>query len=197
VLDNFEEFMPQFTDFIKTHGPAAKCRPATESSIVTYREKLPEPLIAQWEDSGWCAYGGGLIWLADPDQLKATVMEWLGAESNAIPFARSAFGHIFLWDQECAHMLDPQYGTIGKFVNKIEVVFNYVLRSKQYLDDVLDIKLFRKASKKLGQLEYDECYGFEPAIALGGPGTLDTLRKVKLLEHLSILAQLVDEVRRV
>jgi hypothetical protein len=63
------------------------------------------------------------------------------------------------------------------------------------LDDVLDQKLFQKARKKLGPIEYDECYGFEPAIALGGPGTLSTLRRVKLREHLSLLAQLVDELK--
>jgi hypothetical protein len=33
-------------------------------------------------------------------------------------------------------------------------------------------------------------YGFVPAIALGGPGTLNTLQKVKTIEHLTFLSQL-------
>lgn len=92
-------------------------------------------------------------------------------------------------------MLDPQYGTLARIANKIEVFFDYVLCRNQYLDDVLDRKLYLKAKKQLGPLEYDDCYGFEPAIVLGGPGTLETLRKVKLKEHLAILAQLSDKLQ--
>ena len=146
---------------------------------------------------GWCAYGDGLIWLVNPDALKAPVKEWLGATHKAIPFARSAFAHVFLWDAEGAHMLDPHHGTLAKVVNNISVVFDYVLCRKQLLDDVLEQKLFRKALKKLGPLQHDECFGFEPAIALGGSESVENVRKVKLREHLSILSQLVDEIRNV
>jgi len=189
--------MAQFTDFKKVHGTPAACRPVQSSSLASYREKLPPSLIAEWEDSGWCAYGDGLLWLVDPEFLKAPVREWLGPSCKAVPFARSAFGHVFLWDDEGAQMLDPQHATLAKIVNRIDIVFNYVLCRKEYLRDVLDQKLFVKARKKLGDIGFDECYGFEPAIALGGPGTLDTLRRVKLREHLSILAQLADKVRPV
>jgi hypothetical protein len=189
--------MPQFEEFKKKHGPGTQCRPATEKSLKAYRKLLPESLIAEWEEAGWCAYGEGLVWIVNPDELKAAVKEWLGASNKALPFARSAFGHLFLWDEKGAHMLDPHYGTIAKLIDDIPLVLNYTFCSKQYLDKVLDQKLFRKSLKKLGALDFDECYGFEPAIALGGPGTLDTIRKVKLREHLSILAQLVEEVRQV
>jgi len=189
--------MPQFKDFARKHGPAAACRAVPAASVVAHRKSLPERLIAEWEDSGWCAYADGLIWLVDPDELKAPLKEWMGAANMSIPFARTAFGHLFLWNADAAYMLDPQYGTLAKIVNKIEVVFDYVLCREQYLDDVLDRKLYRKALKRLGPLEFDDCYGFEPAIALGGPGTLDTLRKVKLREHLSILAQLSDGVKKI
>jgi hypothetical protein len=189
--------MPQFEEFKKTHGPAANCRPVPTERLAAYNEKLPAALLAEWRESGWCAYGDGLIWLEDPDALKAPVKEWLGAKTKAIPFARSAFAHVFLWDAEAAYMLDPHHGTLAKIVNNINVVFDYVLCRKQYLEDVLDQKLFRKALKKLGPLQHDGCYGFEPAIALGGSASLANLNKVKLREHLSILSQLVDQIRNV
>jgi len=172
---------------------ANSCRIADDEAINNYRDKLPASLIAEWIESGWCAYSHGLVWIVNPKELTPTVKEWLGTSSQAIPFARSAFGHLFLWDEEGASLLDPQYGTLAKIVNNMEVVFDYVLCRKQYLEDVLDITLFQKALKNLGSLEWDECYGFEPAIALGGSGTLDTLKKMKMREHLNILAQLIDE----
>jgi hypothetical protein len=33
-------------------------------------------------------------------------------------------------------------------------------------------------------------YGYEPALALGGPGTLDTVRRVPLAAHHAFLASL-------
>ncbi len=189
--------MPQFQEFKKKHGPPAMCRPVAAERVTAHAKKLPANLLAEWKESGWCAYGDGLLWLVDPNDLKAPVREWLGASNKKVPFARSAFGHVFLWDDDGAYMLDPHEGTLAKIVKNIDVVFDYVLCQKEYLEDVLEQKLFRKALKKLGALDYDECYAFEPALALGGPGTLETLRKVKLREQLSILSQLVDEVRPV
>ena len=50
--------------------------------------------------------------------------------------------------------------------------------------------MFHPAFKKLGRLKHDEMYGFVPALALGGPATLEHLQKVKAVEHLVVLAQL-------
>jgi hypothetical protein len=47
--------------------------------------------------------------------------------------------------------------------------------------------------KKLGPcLKPDGMYGFVPALALGGPATLGHLQKVKTLEQLVRLAQLLE-----
>lgn len=50
--------------------------------------------------------------------------------------------------------------------------------------------LFARTLKKLSELSPGEVYGFFPALAMGGSARLDTLRKVKALEHLAFLAQL-------
>lgn len=189
--------MAQFAAFKKTHGRASECRSAPKARITAFRKKLPASLIAEWEESGWGAYGGGLLWLVDPDELKATVRDWLGKSSKAVAFARSAFGHLFVWDRDGAHMLDPHHGTLAKLIDDVDLVFDYTLCSTRYLDTVLDQKLFVKAHKQLGALAHDECYGFEPAIALGGKATVKSVRKLKLREHLAVLSQLVDELQTI
>lgn len=50
--------------------------------------------------------------------------------------------------------------------------------------------LFKRAASKLGPLDPDEMYGFEPALIVGGQVNLDHLKKVKLDVHLTILRQL-------
>lgn len=54
------------------------------------------------------------------------------------------------------------------------------------------MRLFSPALARLGGLKNDEMYGFLPALALGGPATLDHLQKVPAVEHLVMLAQLSD-----
>ena len=50
--------------------------------------------------------------------------------------------------------------------------------------------LFARARKKVGDLALGECYGFFPAVGLGGAGVLDEVRKVRALKHFGIIAQL-------
>ncbi|WP_322404849.1 DUF1851 domain-containing protein [Massilia luteola] len=60
------------------------------------------------------------------------------------------------------------------------------------LKDESGRQLFQRALKKLGPLEPDEVYGFEPAIALGGKMRPENLAKLKLDVHLTILRQLAS-----
>ena len=185
--------MSHFEEFKKKLGSVTKCRKATDESIRAYKDKLPSALIEEWQETGWCAYGDGILWLIDPSELQDVVEDWLGPSEDGLVFARSAFGQMLVWNQEGASHIDVLYGMIAHLTDDVDFLFNYMLCEKNFLDSVLNRKLFRSAVKKLGQLEYDECYAFEPALALGGPGTLETLTKAKLREHLGLLAQLRGE----
>jgi hypothetical protein len=72
-----------------------------------------------------------------------------------------------------------------EFDDKIALFFASQNRESNDLDD-----LFQLALKKLGSLQPDEMYGFVPALALGGPGDLKHLQKLKTIEHLTFLSQL-------
>ncbi|MGF6232841.1 hypothetical protein QFZ27_006796 [Inquilinus ginsengisoli] len=54
--------------------------------------------------------------------------------------------------------------------------------------------LYRRCQEKYGRLEPGECYGFFPALAISdifGPHrTIENIRRVKAMEHFTILAQL-------
>ncbi len=50
--------------------------------------------------------------------------------------------------------------------------------------------LYISARKRLKAPAVDECYGFKPAIALGGDMYSESLEVFKIKEHLSFLAQL-------
>lgn len=179
-------------EYIKKHGSPSNCRQAAPAVIKKYQNQLPALLIDLWQQQGWCSYGQGLIWLVNPEDFKDLIVDWLGSDKKAVVFARTAFGQMFVWLEEKAQFVDVHYSTIAPITKKIEILFNYTLCQDSYLEKVLDKELFDEVLPKLGPLNYDQCYGFVPALALGGPGTADTVQKLKLREHLAILAQLKE-----
>jgi hypothetical protein len=189
--------MSRFDYFIKKHQPAIGCALVSEETIQRYQGILPDGLLDHWRTMGWCGYGKGLIWVVNPDDFRDTLKEWLGpAAEGAHAVARTAFGNIAYVNDEGTYYIDVHLNMILKQVKNVEAFFWLTLCDNDFLNNVLDRKRFQQALSRLGVLEPDECYAYAPALALGGPGTAETLIKVKMMEHLSILAQLRDSATK-
>ncbi|WP_082116290.1 T6SS immunity protein Tdi1 domain-containing protein [Hymenobacter terrenus] len=52
------------------------------------------------------------------------------------------------------------------------------------------------ARAHLGEPAYDECFGYVPLLALGGPETMEHLEKVKLREHIFLISQFTGILER-
>lgn len=190
-----------FEYFLEKMGPAIERQYVPLSSIERYRGKLPEQLLTYWQEHGWCGYADGLFWTVNPQEYDPVVEAWIGDTSfmkqdSYHIIARSAFGELYFWGERLGHSLTlfapgaycfPRTSIFadGKLDFGARVFFSSLSRSENDFDD-----LFAPALKKLGHLKPDEIYGFVPALALGGPATLDHLQKVKAVEHLVLLAQL-------
>jgi hypothetical protein len=185
--------MARFSEFQEKHGPGIKCRQVSDEIINMYKDSLPSILIEDWREQGWCSYAEGLIWTVNPTEFQSILSDWLEPSESPIVFARTAFGDMIVWNGQTVNFVSVLYNQISELTEDVEVLFEYILCDEDYLKDALDIKLYRKALRKLGQLESDECYAFEPALVLGGSGALDTLRKAKLREYLGILAQFASQ----
>lgn len=190
-----------FEYFLEKMGPAFDKRHVPPSSIDRYRGKLPDQLLAYWQEHGWCGYADGLFWTVDPQEYEAALEAWIGdtpfMEQDAYHIiARSAFGSLYFWGERTGYALKlsalgsyvvPHSAPITSLEKEIQMFFGGRDRKGNDFDG-----LFIPALKKLGRLKHDEIYGFVPALALGGPATLDHLQKVKAVEHLVLLAQLSD-----
>ena len=188
--------MTVFNKFTKTYGIGTDCRSISSTALSKYSQLVPDFLVQYWRDVGCCAYGNGLIWVIDPDDLVDVLDDWLGPNHGAIPFCRSAFADIFVWSEGAVKSLATQFGKFDEIMARIDTFFDGPLCSDWYINDMLQKKLFHKAVKKLGALRYDECYAFEPVLALGGSGEIETIRKVKIREYLGVLSQIVEVQRR-
>ena len=190
-----------FEYFLERMGPAIDQRQVPSSSIEHYRGKLPDQLLAYWEEHGWCGYADGLFWTVNPQDYEPILEAWIGEtafmERDAYHvIARGAFGKLHLWGETTgdslfisapgSYCIPTESIFVGERMNfGVQVFFGGMSRQLNDFDG-----MFSSALKKLGRLKFDEIYGFVPALAVGGAATVDHLQKVKAVEHLAILAQL-------
>ena len=180
-----------FAKFNQLHGPPCHCQNVPEEVITRYQALLPAPLITHWVEIGVCGYANGLLWLVNPLSVDDLLNVWLEPSwESAVAFARTAFGDIILWHQGRAYYLDVLNGRISALTRNLQILFDYTLLKDSYLAQVIGRERYQKALPRLGPVLHDECYAFVPALALGGSGAASTLQKVKLREHLYLLAQL-------
>jgi hypothetical protein len=189
-----------FASFLAEFEPAIDKRYVPPSTIARYRGKLPDQLLAYWEEYGWCGYADGLFWTVNPQEYEPALEAWIGdtsfMEQDAYHvIARSAFGTLYLWGEQTGDTLRifaPASRCFSSMPDEsidrdfaMRLFFGGLWRRTNDVES-----LFAPALRQLGRLAHDEMYGFVPALALGGAPTLANLRKVKAVEHLVILAQL-------
>lgn len=99
-----------FEYFRKRMGSAIRLRHAPQSSIERFRCKLPNQLLAYWQEYGWCSYADGLFCTVDPQEYEPVLDAWIGntpfMEKDAYHLiARSAFGKLYFWGERTGHSL--------------------------------------------------------------------------------------------
>lgn len=188
-----------FASFLKDFGPAIERRHVPTSSIERYRGKLPDQLLAYWENYGWCGYANGMFWTVNPQDYEPVLDAWIGdtdfmGHDAYHIIARSAFGDLYFWGEKTGNSLrifaPGSFCTSRKSILVADKMGMQVFFGSRYVEDNDFEDMFAPALKKLGRLKHDEMYGFVPALALGSAGTLENLQKVKAVEHLVILSQL-------
>ncbi|MDO7911137.1 GAD-like domain-containing protein [Pseudomonas sp. 22-AL-CL-001] len=171
------------------------------SSIVRYSKILPERLLNYWQDYGWSGHADGIFWIVDPQEYEGVVSAWLKdtvfeTRDTYHVIARTAFGKLYLWGEKTGQSLTIEscyslyaYKKPGTTTEDLDrQCLSFFLSASFEFSDFLD--LFDPAKRKLGILQSDEIYGFVPALMIGGSEDLKNLEKLKIIEHLTFLAQL-------
>jgi len=183
-MSGFEEFRQHYA------GSLIPATPVTDEQLLSsYRNRLPQALLKEWQVSGFGGFSNGFIWITNPEEMQFAVVEW-ELDAAWLIFGRTAFGDLFIWDGENVRGLFVHYGTVEWFTDDLPMFFDYSLCDDAFLDEVLRFSKFREAFARLGPVDHSEMYGYVPALVLGGDESIENLKKVKLREHLLLLAQL-------
>jgi hypothetical protein len=195
-----------FAHFLAKFGPGFDSRAASSVSVDRWRGQLPDQMLRYWQEHGWCGYGQGLFWTVDPQDYEPVAAAWLDGtrfdrHDRYHVVAMGAFGTLYLWGERTGGSLKiiaPDAVALpsqddGPDLDRFTSLFFSSLNPKASdFSDTTGKPLFSRALNKLGRLKPGEMYGFVPALALGGPATLEHLQRVKAVEHLVMLAQLSE-----
>lgn len=171
-------------------GPLYQAILVPPQELASMVGKVPDALVELWREHGWAGYGNGLFWTIDPRHLADHLPTWSLMPSQSMAFGRDAFANLYLLSDGRVYQYNVHRDERDMVATKLDLFFGACLDDPAFRESYMWNDLFDEAFRRCGPLERDECYGFFPALALGGSVDVDSLRRVKYLEHLEFLAQL-------
>jgi hypothetical protein len=203
-----------FAYLVEEFGAPVDAVALEPSRLQDLRSRLPGALIDYWSELGIGVICDGMFQFCDPDNFEDIVDGILGNDpdffgaGSVCCYGYSAFSELYGWHKEKGSCtIDLMFGVVDTNIpssDREKSVHSRVgpdRRLPAYLSainesgDIVDAKkrpLFARARKKLGKLSRGECYGFVPAIGIGGAIDLQYLQRLPAAEHFAFISGLRD-----
>ncbi|MBR1737464.1 MAG: DUF1851 domain-containing protein, partial [Firmicutes bacterium] len=158
-----------------------------------YKSILPGELLEIWEKYGFGSLLNGYLKIIDPDEYVDIANDFYFRE--IIPVCVTGLGDIIYIEK------DQHIGIIRCRKTKFNIIatsfkwFCECLYDEYYLTKYLEIGEYKEAVRRLGDLEYDECFGYVPLLGAGGEEKIENLKKVKIKEHIELIYQMFGKVK--
>lgn len=165
-----------------------------EEIIEKYKDSLPEELIKMWREYGFGTFKNGYFKVISPDDYKEILEKSYFKGDVSVPVFATAFGDLILWDNsEYVSIVKYRYGDFDVIIKGFSY-FDETITDNELAEEFYSFDKYENAVKKYGKLEYDECFGYVPLLALGGKESVNSLKKVKIKEHIALITEMVGEI---
>ena len=183
----------RFPDYTIVERPSAEL-------IARYRDQLPPEVLGVWEQYGFGTFCDGYLKVVNPEdyaQLLADTCQLV--DSPVLPPALVLFttgmGDLLIWEDGYLSIIDYRHGLTDVLSKGTHFFFGDLAESDMLVKDLQWLP-YPAARERLGEPAYDECFGYVPLLALGGPETVEHLQKVKLREHIALIAGFTGVLER-
>ena len=170
---------------------------ADDAFLAKYANTAPKELITLWQEVGFGTFYNGLFRLLPPEEFIFWDDAYIGESEQIkpqIPFMITAFGDIFVWiydtclNESYVAYINIRKGTWKIGASNVKILFNVRILSNTCIK-MFDLEMFPALVSKLGRLAEDECYGYVPALALGGDNDIDKVERVKFVPYIDLICQ--------
>lgn len=168
-----------------------------DAFLAKYANTAPKELITLWQEVGFGTFYNGLFRLLPPEEFIFWDDAYIGESGQIkpqIPFMITAFGDIFVWvydtclNESYVAYINIRKGTWKIGASNVKILFNVRILSNTCIK-MFDLEMFPALVSKLGRLAEDECYGYVPALALGGDNDIDKVERVKYVPYIDLICQ--------
>ena len=175
-------------------------------TINKYKGKLPDELLNIWNIMGCGIYENGFIQLVNPDDYDFVFKYIDKLLEPSIVFAITAMGDLLIWEGNKNWTIAPNEGNRVKqidvrkcksrVIGEIDFVFDILLGDDYGISgkNFFDSKPYLDIKDKLPTLEYGQCYGYVPALVLGGKVSNKNLQVVDAKTYIDIIGQAVGKI---
>jgi hypothetical protein len=190
----FTRLLARFPDYTIVEKP-------TSEQLTRYRDHIPAEMIEIWEQYGFGVFCDGYLKVVNPDDyadLLAETYQLSSTPSSAPPIVLFAtgMGDLLVWEIGYLALIDYRHGETSIVAKNFTLLFRNLADGGETLAEKFAWLPYPAACKQLGEPAYDECFGYVPLIALGGPETVEHLQKVKLREHIALIAEFTGILER-
>ncbi len=171
-----------FSDF-KLH------KKVTDDVINKYRDKVGEDVIEIWEKYGFGSTFKGYLKIINPDDLQELLEETYIMPFDDIPVFVTGMGDIIVCNSTGSFgILDYRHQRIKVLWSKRKIMWTYFLND-YFQDKYWMWNPYFEAVERYGEPDYDECFGYEPLLSLGGEERVENLKIVKYDVHIRIISE--------
>ncbi|MDQ7737895.1 DUF1851 domain-containing protein [Prevotella corporis] len=175
-------------------------------TINKHKGKLPDELLNIWNIMGYGIYENGFIQLVNPDDYDFVFKYIDKLLEPSIVFAITAMGDLLIWEGNKNWTIAPNEGNRVKqidvrkcksrVIGEIDFVFDILLGDDYGISgkNFFDSKPYLDIKDKLPTLEYGQCYGYVPALVLGGKVSNKNLQVVDAKTYIDIIGQAVGKI---
>ncbi|OUI85728.1 hypothetical protein HK11_01840, partial [Acetobacter sp. DmW_043] len=183
MADTYPKF--DIRKYIKKYGELNYRKDVPENICKNYKYKIPDDLILFWREHGIGTWLNGKFQFCIPAYYSGIVDILFSGDQDIIPekthiVGYSAFGDLLIWNEDlqtCEVNLPESTMSIGMWdfdefnshcapleplISRIGSSFDYPTQNKHYKS------LFSESLAEVGEVTFGKCYGFFPALALGG-----------------------------
>lgn len=176
---------------------SVKYADVSEEIIEKYQGRVSDDIISLWREYGFCTTEDGYYKLVNPDDYADIFWEIYGDEeydTDPVVVMMTAMADIIFFTSRgyfCyIDVRHEKWDVIGK-------MFSLTMRrllTADFRHTLLSWEPYEDAVKTLGVPAYEECFGYEPLLSLGGAEKVENLRKVNLAVHLDIVSQMQEPI---